>query len=89
MIKEVKMYTVICDNCGGDSNYDNEYSCYSEQGYAEECAFESGWIEHDGEHYCELCYEYDDEDNLVINENRKGHWDKKKSEYITPKGWES
>jgi len=44
------MYTVICDNCGADSNYDADYSCWSDESYAEDCALESGWIEHDGEH---------------------------------------
>ena len=66
MIKEVKMYTVICDNCGIDVNESEEISCWGDEGYAEDCAMEADWIQEDGNHYCPDCFEYDDEDNLVI-----------------------
>lgn len=65
-IKTVEMFTVICDNCGVDVAKDQEYSCWNDEGYAEEQAMESDWIEENGNHYCDDCYEYDDEDNLII-----------------------
>jgi hypothetical protein len=29
MIKEVKMFTMVCDSCGKDVNEDTEYSCWN------------------------------------------------------------
>lgn len=66
MIKELKMYTVICDNCGKDCNEGEEYSCWNDIGYAEEVAMNADWIEEDDKHYCHDCYSYDDNDNLII-----------------------
>ena len=71
MIKEITMFTVICDNCGADSNDGNEYSCYGDSGYAHECAMDSNWISEGDKDYCPDCFTYDDDDNLVINEDRK------------------
>ena len=65
-IKKVEMFTVVCDNCGADVNEGQEYSCYSDEGYAKEVAMEANWIKENDKHYCEDCWEYDDEDNLVI-----------------------
>lgn len=69
MIKEVKMYTVICDNCGKDALEGDEYSCWSEPFAASEIADEKGWHIDNTENlaYCPDCWEYDDDDNLVIN----------------------
>jgi hypothetical protein len=71
MIKEVTMYTVICDNCGEDCNASAEFSSWSDGFWAEEMALEIDWIK--GEkfdtHYCPDCYYYDEEDNLVIKNN--------------------
>lgn len=66
MIKEITTYTVICDNCGKDLFSDSEYTGFSDAGYVEFEASESDWMENDGKHYCTDCYEYDDEDNLII-----------------------
>lgn len=66
MIKEVTMYTVICDNCGHDVNKDAEYSAWNDRDYAVECALESDWIEKDDKHYCPECFSYDDDDNLIL-----------------------
>jgi len=66
MITEVKMFTVVCDNCGVDSNKGSEYSCWDDKGYAEDSAMESGWHKEGDKHYCTNCFSYDDDDNLVI-----------------------
>ena len=70
MIKEVTMYTVICDNCGKDCNKDQEYSCWSDKTFAQDCAMESDWLKEGDEHYCTECYSYNDEDELVIDKSR-------------------
>lgn len=67
MIKEVTMYTVICDNCGRDVNQESEYSCFNDKEFIEDMSFESGWIKEGYKHYCPACYDYDDDDNIVIN----------------------
>ena len=68
MIQEVTMYTVICDNCGKDVNKDAEFSCWNEKGYAEECAKNADWIEDDDKHYCDDCFSYDENDNIVLKQ---------------------
>ena len=67
MIKEIKMYTVVCDNCGRDVNEDADYSCWEDKGYAEDSAMESDWKKEDNKHYCTNCFVgYDKEDELII-----------------------
>ena len=66
MIKEVKMYTVICDCCGKDACAGTDYASWNESSYVEEIAVEDGWLCDDEHHYCPECYEFDDEDNLVV-----------------------
>ena len=66
MIKEVKMFTVICDNCGKDCFENQEYSCWGDELYAEDIAIEAGYLKEDDEHYCQDCFSYDENDKLVI-----------------------
>lgn len=60
------MFTVICDNCGKDSNDGAEYSCFGDKQTAEYSAEDSNWLNDNGKHYCPDCYSYDDEDKLVL-----------------------
>ena len=71
MIKEVKMYTVVCDNCGKDAFKNSEYSCWSDESTAHECAMESDYVDHEGFDYCPECISIDDEDNIVVDLTRK------------------
>lgn len=71
MIKKVEMFTVICDNCKVDIGINQDYSCWGDKLYAEDNAMNSDWLKIDEKHYCEDCYSYDNEDNLIINESRK------------------
>lgn len=72
MIKEKIMYTVICDNCGKDSNDGTDYSCWSDSEQAELVADNSGWLLFEySKHYCPDCISYDDEDNLVLKNIEK------------------
>lgn len=68
MIKEVIMYTVICDCCGIDSNFGDrsEFCAFNSQDFAEYMAFESEWVQINEKHYCPECISYDDDDKLVI-----------------------
>lgn len=68
MVKQVTMFTIICDNCGRDVNEGQEYSCWNDKGYAEDIAMEADWIKEDDKHFCPDCYTYDDDDNLIIKE---------------------
>ena len=71
MIKEVKSYALICDNCGKTyiENY-HDYSVWLEPDTAIEEAEYEDWIEHEDKHYCPNCYELDDDDNIVIKNNK-------------------
>lgn len=71
MIKEVKMFTVVCDNCGKDSNDGTEYSCWTDADQAEEMAISSEWIKEADKHYCPDCFSYDEDDNLIIDPIKK------------------
>jgi hypothetical protein len=71
MIKEVTMYTAICDNCGIDNGADSDYSCWNTEGFAIDNALEDDWIEHEDQLFCSDCYSYDDEGEIVINVSRK------------------
>jgi len=71
MIKEVKMFTVICDNCGKDVCEGTEYSAWDEADFVTQIAGESDWHIEGDTHYCPDCFSFDDEDNLVIKELAK------------------
>jgi len=66
MVKETLYYTVICDCCKKDSNDGSEYSAWGDIYQAKDVAMESDWIHEEGKDYCPDCYEYDDNDNLII-----------------------
>ena len=66
MIKELTMYTIVCDSCGKDVNKDADYSCWDDKEYALDIAFEFDWVNDDDKHYCPDCYYYDEDDKLII-----------------------
>jgi len=70
MIKEFKCFTIVCDGCGKDSNEDSGYSGWDDLGYATDVADEADYIVKDDKHYCPNCYEYDDEDELIIKQKK-------------------
>ena len=66
MIKQVTMYSVICDRCGKtfcecDSIITGAYK-KSVRGYA----LESEWKEIGDKHYCPDCYEFNDVLNVYV-----------------------
>jgi hypothetical protein len=66
MIQEVKMFTVICDNCKKDICEDEDYSAWNESLFVEQIADEIGWKKVEGKHYCTDCYTFDNEGNLIL-----------------------
>lgn len=70
MIKEVTMYTVICDNCGTDCNARTDYSCWADKSTAKELASYSDWIEHENKDYCPYCISVGDNDEVKIDTSR-------------------
>jgi len=72
MVKEVKMFTIVCDGCGCDVNENTDYGCWNDESYVEEIRDEAGWKKVGDEHYCDNCFEYNDNDELVIFKKEKG-----------------
>ena len=71
MIKEIKMYTVICDGCGKDGGKDSAL-CWGSPEAARKAALENGdWLHERGEDYCSDCYCYDSEDVLIVRKSMK------------------
>jgi hypothetical protein len=66
MLKEVKILTLICDSCNKDINEDIEYYAWNEIGDLEYIAHEEDWEKVDDKHYCPKCYEYDDNNKLIL-----------------------
>ena len=69
MIKEITVYTVICDRCGKDSNSGEEHCGWSDKDIAFDIAVDyADFIEIDRKHYCSNCYFYDDDDNIIVRQ---------------------
>lgn len=61
MIKEVKMYSVVCDRCGKTFGENDGIDCWVDICTAREQAMQSEWAEIGDKHYCPDCYEFDEE----------------------------
>jgi len=70
-IEKVEMFTIICDHCQLNIGMNEEYSCWSDDSYAEENAMESDWLKQGDKHYCPDCYGYDDNDDMELSKERK------------------
>jgi len=66
MIKEVTMFTLVCDNCGKDVNEDTDFSCWNDKGVLKELADDQCWVEVEDKHYCHDCYIYDENDEILV-----------------------
>ena len=74
MIKEVKMYSVVCDRCG--KSFIDEFNgivAWLDEGTAKEQAMESEWAEIGDKHYCPECYEFDDELDEYVPKKKGGN----------------
>lgn len=61
MIKEVTMYSVVCDRCGKTYGVDDGIISWGDECTAKEQAMESEWEEIGDKHYCPDCYEFNEE----------------------------
>jgi hypothetical protein len=68
MIKEFKCYSAVCDNCKTDIHKDHDVSGYDDLGYIHEVMNDGNWKEINDKHYCDDCWYYDDEDNILIKQ---------------------
>jgi len=81
MVKEIKMYTVICDNCGCNAFDNSDYSCWQDKKTAVDMAVsDEDWFEDDDciKHYCPKCITFVDDYNedYIIDELRKDKYRK-------------
>lgn len=66
MIKEVTMYTVICDRCGKDNGEGGEFSAWGSAFDAKCDAEAQDWHFIEQGHYCPNCVEWNaDESDLI------------------------
>lgn len=61
MIKQVKMYSMVCDRCGKTLFYDDCITAWTDECSAREVAQDSEWKQIDGKDYCPNCYDYDED----------------------------
>lgn len=69
MIAKIKCVKLICDNCR--EHYCDEhtgFSIYVTESDVHEAADSDGWYVHgdDDKHYCPNCYKIDDDDNVIV-----------------------
>lgn len=68
MIVNREFHNVECDHCGqllDEETWWDDKDALS--GILDEC----GWKELGGKHYCDNCWERDDDDNIVTKDGRK------------------
>ena len=80
MLHEIKMTGAQCDHCRKDW-YDNHngWICMNTEEGMESVLMDEGWHTGDsankegidGEHYCNDCWSYDDNDNFILDKSRK------------------
>jgi len=69
MTQEITMYTIKCDNCGElfEDKHDG-FCAWVDINSAKFLANDSDWTQEGNKDYCPNCYEYDDNDNLVLKQ---------------------
>lgn len=72
MIIEEMFYAVKCDCCGKIISDCNDIEFWSDKDTAIDLACEGGsYLTEDEKHiYCNDCYEFDDDDNLILHTNK-------------------
>jgi hypothetical protein len=63
-------YKCVCDRCGLNSTENSDYSAWSDEEGAWLDAEGSDWAEIDGNHYCPDCWEYDEDGEVIIVEDK-------------------
>ena len=76
MIYKVEMFAAKCDNCKCEVFENSDFSCYSNPEQVRDEISNADWHETDykkpleSKHYCPDCFEFDDNDELVIIKDR-------------------
>ena len=70
MIIDRQFHNYQCDCCG---RLIDDETWWENGEPAPAILDECGWIECEGRHYCDECWEHDDDDNIVTKDGRK--WD--------------
>ena len=73
MIKEVKMYVVVCDNCHKECD-DDDHSliAWGDEVQARVVADDAGWWREGDKNYCPECYGFDEDGKLMVIQNVEG-----------------
>lgn len=79
MITLITMYEAHCDNCLESFDFFGEYVALPDKMSAKEEVGNSDWHTEKDKHYCDACHSLNDEDEIVINKDRK-----KNQEFETP-----
>lgn len=69
MIRNVTMYSVVCDRCG---RYLEDAAVWDDKRSAIAYAKDSRWAEIGDKHYCPDCYEFDDELDEYVPKKKGG-----------------
>lgn len=72
-VLEMKMFTVICDNCKKSADEGSGYAAWNDESYAKEVADEAGYAKNGDLHYCPDCHYYDDDDNLMVRISKENN----------------
>ncbi len=66
----VTYYKCVCDRCGCNTSDNPVYSAWSDTEGAWWEAECSDWAEIDDHHYCPDCWEYDEDGEVIIMEDK-------------------
>ena len=69
MIVDRQFHNIKCDACG--RLIDDEMWWDDKDALTTQILNECNWIECEGRHYCDECWEHDDDDNIVTKDGRK------------------
>ena len=68
MIRKQEFFNIECDHCGAMLD---EETWWDDKETTESLLDECGWKKLGDRHYCEDCWEFDDDDNIVTKDGRK------------------
>lgn len=72
MIYTEKFYLAKCDNCGQQAEFWDGVIALNDIQNVKDCLAYSDWYVTVGGHvYCPDCYDFDDNDNLIIKKNKE------------------
>ena len=69
MIVDRQSHNIKCDACG--RLIDDETWWDDKDALTTQILNDCNWIECEGRHYCDECWEHDDDDNIVCRDGRK------------------